>query len=63
MDPDHRLRYTGADPFDRARFPGGDDATHLALGLGFAFRKLKIDIAGDFSDNVDTGAISFIYTF
>jgi hypothetical protein len=36
---------------------------HFALGLGIALGDLQIDLAVDFSDLVDTAALSFIYQF
>ncbi len=63
LEPDHRLRYSGADPIDRATFRGGDDLTHQALGLGLAFKSLKLDLAFSFSDLVRTGSFTMIYSF
>ena len=40
-----------------------DNLTHLSAGIGIAARSFQIDLAADFSDEVDTTSISFIYTF
>lgn len=44
-------------------FPDGNDRVHVAAGLGFAFKNLKIDIAFDRAERVDTGSLSFVYAF
>lgn len=62
-DPDHQVRYLGDDPFARALFPPGEDALHWALGFGIAFRSFQLDLGVDFSNRVDTAAISAIYSF
>ncbi len=62
-EPDHRLRYLGADPVDRATFRGGSDEIHFAAGLGFAWKSLKLDLAADWSDVVSTGSFSLVYSF
>jgi hypothetical protein len=46
----------------------GDDfknesLTHLSAGVGIAGRSYQIDFAGDFSDEVNTASLSFIYNF
>ena len=46
----------------------GDDfenesLTHWSLGVGIAARSYQIDVAADFSDEVDTTSLSFIYNF
>jgi long-subunit fatty acid transport protein len=46
----------------------GDDfenesLTHLSAGFGIAARSYQIDLAADFSDEVDTASLSFIYTY
>lgn len=46
----------------------GDDfenesLTHLSAGIGIAARSYQIDFAADFSDEVDTASLSFIYNF
>ncbi len=63
LEPDHRLRYFGDDPIDRATFRGGDEVTHTAMGLGFAFKSLKLDLAFDDSDLARTGSFTMIYSF
>ena len=62
-DPEHRLRYTGQDPVNRFTFRPGRDETHFAVGLGIAFKHLKLDLAVDDGDSVTTGAFSLIYSF
>jgi len=62
-DPDHRFRYEGSDPFQRALFPPGQDALHLANGVGVALRHFQIDLGIDFSEFVDTVSLSAIYSF
>ena len=64
LDPDHRVRFTDTgNALDRAIFRGGGDELHFALGAGIAFDRLQIDLAADFSDLVDTVALSAIYSF
>ncbi len=63
QEPDHRLRYSGADPIDRATFRGGEERTHWAFGLGMAFQSLKLDFAFDTSERVETGSFTLIYSF
>jgi long-subunit fatty acid transport protein len=36
---------------------------HFAAGIGIAGEHLQVDVAADFSSVVDTGAVSFIYSF
>jgi long-subunit fatty acid transport protein len=62
-DPDHRFRFIGEDPFDRALYPPGKDQLHLSVGAGLALRRLQIDIGADFSDDADVFALSAIYSF
>ena len=62
-DPDHRFRFQGRNIFDRAVLGGGDDELHLAAGVGLAFDRYQIDLAADFSDEVNTFSLSAIYTF
>jgi len=40
-----------------------DRITHLAVGLGIAAERFQIDLAADFSEEIDTGSVSFIYAF
>jgi long-subunit fatty acid transport protein len=42
---------------------GDDSVTHLAVGLGIAAERFQIDLAADFSEEIDTGSLSFIYAF
>ena len=72
-DPAHQ--FSGADAladdprpgrggaFERAVFRGGEDANHVSLGAGLVFRSVQIDVGIDFSDFVDTFALSGIYSF
>jgi long-chain fatty acid transport protein len=62
-DPDHRFRYEGDDPVQRALFHPGEDAVHISVGAGIAFKRLQIDVGADFSDGVDQVALSAIYSF
>ena len=63
-NPDHSIRSVeGDDPLELALLPGGEDDVHFAVGLGVAFKDLQIDLAVDFSDLVDTAALSLIYQF
>ena len=62
-DPDHRFRYEGDDPVQRALFHPGEDALHVSIGAGIAFKHLQIDVGADFSDGVDQVALSAIYSF
>ncbi len=62
-EPDHLLRFLGDDPIDRATFRGGDEETHVAMGLGLAFKSLKLDFAFDESDLARTGSFTMIYSF
>lgn len=46
----------------------GDDIieerfTHFAVGLGLALESFQVDLAADFSEEIDTGSVSFIYSF
>lgn len=40
-----------------------DRFTHLAVGFGLAADSFQIDVAADFSEENDTGSVSFIYSF
>jgi long-chain fatty acid transport protein len=62
-DPDHRFRYEGADPFQRALFHPGEDELHFSIGVGIAFSRFQIDVGADISDAVDQIALSAIYSF
>lgn len=62
-DPAHQLQYSGNDLFDRAIFTGGENSEHVALGVGVAFQSVQIDLGADFSDFIDTFALSGIYSF
>ena len=63
-DPDHQTRANeNADDHTRALLRPGEDQLHFAFGVGLAFKNFQIDAAMDFSDTVDTAALSFIYSF
>jgi len=62
-DPDHRFRYEGDDPFQRALFHPGDDELHISLGAGIAFKHFQIDFGIDLAQNSDVFALSAIYSF
>lgn len=63
LDPDHRFRSISSDPEHRALFPPGEDELHVAVGVGLAFKTFQVDAGVDFSDLVDTGSLSVIYSF
>ena len=65
LDPDHRIAADPAlvDVFERALFRGGENELHLAAGVGVAFPAFQLDLAVDFSDLVDTAALSVIWQF
>jgi long-subunit fatty acid transport protein len=62
-DPAHRIHWIGDDLLDQAVFSQGDDEIHFAVGVGLAFKNFQLDLAGDFSEVVDTAALSAIYKF
>ena len=63
-NPDHTIRSIETeDPLEIALLPGGEDDIHFATGLGIVFKDLQIDLAVDFSDQVDTAALSLIFQF
>ena len=41
----------------------GGGETHLAAGLGVAYKRLKLDFGFDHSDPVDTVSVSIVYSF
>ena len=64
LDPDHRPKaLPEASVFTRAVFQGGEEATHVAGGLGLAFESFQVDLAVDFSDPVNVASVSAIYSF
>ncbi|TNF74480.1 MAG: hypothetical protein EP299_07140 [Acidobacteria bacterium] len=63
LDPDHRIQGEESNEVSRAMFQPGDDELHIAFGVGIAFKSFQIDLAADFSDLVDTIALSAIYSF
>jgi hypothetical protein len=62
-EPDHRLRYRGDNEGLRTRFRRGEDQVHVAGGVGIVVRRLQLDLAVDFSDLVDTVALSTVARF
>ena len=63
LDPDHRVSSETSDETSTALFRSGDDEIHYAVGVGVAFKRFQIDLAADFSDLVDTVALSAIFSF
>ncbi|TNF73325.1 MAG: hypothetical protein EP299_08420 [Acidobacteria bacterium] len=62
-DPDHAVDYSGDNYVAAALLQPGDDTLHYAAGLGFAFKRLQLDVGVDFSDLVDTASLSMIFSF
>ena len=67
-EPEHALYATGPanDPavdVDRALFRPGDDEMHYSVGLGWAFPRFQFDLAGDWSDQVNTYSASGVVRF
>lgn len=67
-DPAHVIEYVGTegqrDTRLLARFPPGEDDTHLSFGLGFVIREnFQIDVALDSSDRTDTASVSIVKFF
>ena len=62
-DPGHRFHYSGPDPFTRALYPPGENALHIAVGVGVVFGRFQIDLGADFSDAIDQLAVSGIFSF
>lgn len=75
-DPDHRLAFRGAAPSNctvsfeaeslclaAALYPKGSDETHFSFGLGWSWSNFQLDVAGDFSDLVDTYSVSGVFKF
>jgi hypothetical protein len=63
LDPDHRVRSVGDEPFGRALLQGGGDQIHYAAGFGLAFKSFQIDLGIDLSDSRTTASVSAIYSF
>jgi long-subunit fatty acid transport protein len=63
LDPTHRVRAEGDEPFSRALFPGADDEIHYAVGFGLAFERLQIDLGVDLSSSRKTVSVSGIFGF
>ncbi len=60
QDPDRRPDKSVFTPSLVAR---GFDDIHTSIGIGFAFKSLKLDVAVDQSDRVDTFSFSMVYAF
>jgi long-subunit fatty acid transport protein len=57
-----RATSTGTQGFGSEEvFSGGDDQVHGTVGLGFNFKRAKLDLAADFADTNNEYVISFIY--
>ena len=63
LDPARSARGPGRDPLLQDLFPDRNEELHFAAGIGFAFKKLKIDLGVDVSDPVASGSLSFVYSF
>jgi long-subunit fatty acid transport protein len=64
LDPDHRVRSVGDEPFGRALLGvSGDDKIHYSAGFGLAFKSFQIDLGIDLSDSRKTASVSAIYSF
>jgi len=68
-DPRHSIGFNGT-PIDgdglaeATAFSGGvGSETHVAFGLGMAFKDFQIDAAADHSSNSDTVSVSAVYRF
>jgi len=61
LEPDHQMRATSGDPFQRALQRRGEDDLHYAIGLGVAMQRFQIDLAMDIADRVDTVSLSAIF--
>lgn len=60
----HELKYTGSEARDRALYPGGEDQSHWAMGLGLVVgEEYQIDAAIDRSDRVNTLSVSIVRFF
>ena len=63
-DPDHRIRYRGADVASRVLFPGGRDQYHGTAGLGFVpFSGVQFDFATNISSEIREFSISTVFRF
>ncbi|MGB5389009.1 MAG: outer membrane protein transport protein [Thermoanaerobaculia bacterium] len=63
LDPDHVVRATSDNPYAQALLRPVGDKMHYAIGFGMAFERFQLDGALDFSDLVDTVALSAILSF
>lgn len=65
LDPDHRFQITGTRRSlqDQAVFQPGEDQLHVSAGVGVAFESFQLDLGIDLSDEIDTFALSAIYSF
>jgi hypothetical protein len=61
LEPAHRLEYQGIDAREAARWLEGDDVLHFTAGGGLQFGRLRVDLGADFSESVDTVALSAVY--
>ncbi len=62
-DPEHRIRYTGANETLRARFRSGEDETHYALGAGVVVGRAQFDLAADLAKSTETVSLSMVARF
>ena len=63
LDPDHQISYSGDNYVADAVLTPGEDQTHVAVGIGLAFKRFQLDLAADFSEFIDTLSLSVIYSF
>jgi hypothetical protein len=64
QDPDHKIRYEGQFPEERAYFRGGDDQVHYTAGVGVAVgTPFELNLAYDHSDSVKTASLSAVIRF
>jgi len=64
LDPDHRIRFKGQDPFFRLLFPEGDDEIHVTFGGGIVpTSNFQIDLAGNISSSIKEFIVSSVYRF
>lgn len=63
LDPDHVSRATTENPYTQALLKPVGDKMHYAVGFGIAFDRFQLDGAIDFSELVDTIALSAVFSF
>lgn len=63
LDPDHQIRYEGADPFLQSRFQEGDDEVHVTGGIGLGAQRFQVDLGADISERGDIISLSGIFRF